>query len=366
MFLAMSDILDYVQIATFTILAITAIASTIKFFDSRNKTREVETFENVDAKFNEFLQICLDKPYLDIFDVKDEVKTQLNKDQIKEEKIAFAYLISVFERVYIFYYEHGKGCDQDQRDNWTKTIQEYMSRDNFRKAWRENSSGWDGDFIYFMNDLYLRARNKVILKSFNDKDNLDTWYELYKHNFEEDENNDTQDGLLNYLKEPYKYYFIQDDSGQNIGGILTQDFKRPKATVVLYFFIIDEYKNKGYGSYAMLTLRNYIPKQKFILAEIEKRNKKISKLKDWYMDNLFYELNFDYYTPIIESDKEIDSRHNNFLFMNNIGIVHSSAIYRIIRKYHKTSFAHNKLRLPKTNLKNRKNIKNMGKTCNYK
>ena len=46
--------------------------------------------------------------------------------QKKEEKIAFAYLMSIFERVYIFYVENGKNCDLGK---------ETYSRDYIKGHW---------------------------------------------------------------------------------------------------------------------------------------------------------------------------------------------------------------------------------------
>ena len=77
-------VIDIISAATFGILAISAIASTYLFYNSKNKEREKETFDYIDDKFNDFLQICLDKPYLDIFDTADEKKSELNETQKKE------------------------------------------------------------------------------------------------------------------------------------------------------------------------------------------------------------------------------------------------------------------------------------------
>lgn len=332
---------DIIEILQFVVIAITASASTILFFVSKNKDREKETYDYIDNKFNDFLEMCMEKPYLDIFDTEDTNKVELTDLQKKEEKIAFAYLMSIFERVYIFYVENGKNCDIDQLENWKKTIKEYLKRKSFRTAWEENGYGWDAGFILFMDEMFLKVENKVHLKPIHTRKDFDLWYKEYDKNFIKDKNNDEKLQLLEYLnnntKYPYQYYFINNCDDKMVGGMLTQEIKG--AVIILYIFVKENRRQHGYGSYALRTLRNKYNEDTYFLAEVEKRNK---RRKSWWLNNLFSEIDFKYYTP--EMDEKFESEENAvnvndlIVFLNKP--VKTKKLGKVIKLYFKTSFVH--------------------------
>ncbi len=332
-------VIDIISAATFGILAISAIASTYLFYNSKNKEREKETFDYIDDKFNDFLQICLDKPYLDIFDTADEKKSELNETQKKEEKIAFAYLMSIFERVYIFYVENRRSCDYDQFVNWTKTIKEYFRRENFRNAWKENGYGWDSGYIKFMDSLYLKIEDEIRLEEINSNTEIKEWYEEYKNHFVEDRNNDTQKQIYNYLdrekKYSYTFYKINNSQDKMIGGFLVQHINN--CVFILYIFISKNHRNKGYGSLALRALRNKYDEKVFFLAEVEHRNK---KTKPWWLDQMFEEVDMKYFTPEVNTEtfKEKESHNENDLMIFYSRAIMPKELKKVIEIYFRTSF----------------------------
>lgn len=92
----MDLLLDIIQILTFTIVGASALASTILFFKSKDKDREKETYDYIDDKFNDFLTICMDKPYLDIFDIPDKEKSDIKRDPKERRKDSFCLLDEYF------------------------------------------------------------------------------------------------------------------------------------------------------------------------------------------------------------------------------------------------------------------------------
>ncbi|MEM2089827.1 MAG: hypothetical protein QXL88_01915, partial [Candidatus Pacearchaeota archaeon] len=66
--------------------------------------REYGTYDALDEKFIEFQNLCLQYPYLDVFDLPDKNPVKLNERQKKEELIAFSILFSIFERAFLMYY----------------------------------------------------------------------------------------------------------------------------------------------------------------------------------------------------------------------------------------------------------------------
>lgn len=105
--------------------------------NSKNEQREREerAYDEVDDKYLEFLQICMANPSLDIFDIEDKEKHNLSLEDKKKELIAFAYLLSVFERAYLSLSE---GQDDEFKNNhwagWEAYIKHYCCRKNFRHA----------------------------------------------------------------------------------------------------------------------------------------------------------------------------------------------------------------------------------------
>ncbi len=334
---------EIIQILTFVVLAISAAASTFLFFKSKNKDREKETYDYIDDKFNEFLQICLDKPYLDVFDEEDEHKVQLNEMQKKEEKVAFAYLMSIFERVYIFYMENGKNSDVDQMENWKKTIKSYFKRENFRRAWEKNSYGWDTGFILFMDKLFLQAENKIELVTLNTEDELKIWADAYQKHFTLDKNNDQVEQLNYYLQKPnqypYKYYFLHNCNHEMVGGMLVQEIDH--VVIILYLFVNNEWQRQGFASYALRTLRMQYDEHTNFIAEVELRN---NEHKSFWLDNFFEVVDMVYYTPEIN---EIDKQEEKVVHVNDLLIyqhkpLKTRQLSRVLSLYFQTSFVHDR------------------------
>lgn len=69
------------------------------------RDREYGTYNALDEKYLEFQKLCLEHPYLNIFDVPDEKPTELDNKKQKEELILFTMLFSIFERAYLLYFD---------------------------------------------------------------------------------------------------------------------------------------------------------------------------------------------------------------------------------------------------------------------
>lgn len=334
----MDLLLEITQIVSFTIVGASALASTILFFQTKNKNREKETYDYIDDKFNEYLLLCLEKPYLDVFDIEDKEKVELSVEQKKEEKIVFSYLTSIFERVYIFYVENGKKCDLDQLENWKKTIREFLNRENYRQTWIENSYGWDAGFILFMDKLYCEVEETISLESLTTKEDLFIWSEEYKNHFKLDKNNDQIEQLSYYLEEnkqtEYHYYFIKHQK-EIVGGMLTQVIGN--AVIILYLFIKEDRRRNNYASKALRKLRTKYSEKHYFLAEVEIRNE---EHKPFWSNNQFAKVDFNYFTPEVNSDNLTESEA---VVVNELSIylnqpVKTKELKKVIKTYFKTSF----------------------------
>jgi len=128
----------------------------ISYYVTNKKEREAieyGTFDSLDDKFIEFQLLCLEKPYLNIFDVEDEHPAVLTPEQKKEELIAYSVLFAIFERAYVMYKARGFRKSESQWKGWVEVMHVYAQRGNYREAWTLNGFGWDTNFEVFMNRL---------------------------------------------------------------------------------------------------------------------------------------------------------------------------------------------------------------------
>jgi hypothetical protein len=116
--------------------------------------REYRTYDSLDERYLHFLEMCLERPYLDVFDVQDASPTQLSATQKKEEEVMFTLLFSIFERAYILYADQGKRFRRQQWTGWDAYIRDYCARQNFRRAWANSDGTWDTGFQTYMERVF--------------------------------------------------------------------------------------------------------------------------------------------------------------------------------------------------------------------
>ncbi|MFA5006099.1 MAG: hypothetical protein WC509_01330 [Candidatus Izemoplasmatales bacterium] len=329
------------ELITFMIVAISAVSSTVLFFKSKNMMREKETFDYIDDKFLDYMKMCLERPRLDVFDIPDRQPVELTEAEKKQEKIAFASLLNIFERVYIFYVDDRKHCDEDQLVGWTRTIRTFFARENFRQTWKEDWYGWDAGFIFFMDRFYLEAEHRARLREVKTVEDLSVWYGVYEKCFEIDFNNDTFEKLRRFFDDrgqhPYRFDFIVDGDDAVVGGMLTQSIGN--AVVILYHFLKEEARAKGLGTLALKCLRDRCTEDQYLLAEVEKRN---AAYKPWWLSRMFLEVDMDYYVPNVDETtrREISAEHCNDLVIQYAHPVSPRDLRRTLRTYLRTSFLH--------------------------
>src|ERR1700744_455726 len=74
----------------------------IQYFRTKKKEkrdREYGTYNALDEKYLEFQKLCLDHPYLNIFDIPDQHPKDLNEKQAKE-KLTFLTFFFLFFHEY--------------------------------------------------------------------------------------------------------------------------------------------------------------------------------------------------------------------------------------------------------------------------
>ncbi len=79
-------ILNKLESIESVVIIISVIVALFQYIVNEKKDRrskEIGTYDSLDNKFIEFQLLCMEKPYLDIFDVPDKVPAKLNDEQKK-------------------------------------------------------------------------------------------------------------------------------------------------------------------------------------------------------------------------------------------------------------------------------------------
>jgi hypothetical protein len=108
--------------------------------------REWRAYDSAWASYMEFQRLCLEYPYLDLFDVPDALPVELTPLQQKQEAVACSMLFSIFERAYLVYAEHPTRITAAQWRGWDQHIRTYFARAPVRRAWRLVDGSYDPRF----------------------------------------------------------------------------------------------------------------------------------------------------------------------------------------------------------------------------
>lgn len=144
---------EILELASYVVVVLGVPTGIFQYVQAKRREREDrerQVFDAISASYIEFQNLCLERPYLDVFDIPDERPVELTPMQEKEELIAFGVLFSIFERAYLLYSERPTPITAGQWREWDTHIRGYFQRANFRRAWRQGSSSYDPRFVAYM------------------------------------------------------------------------------------------------------------------------------------------------------------------------------------------------------------------------
>ena len=117
--------------------------------------REYETYNALDDKYLEFLQLCLANPDLGIYEMANK---DLNEEQSIRRKIIIETLVCLFERAFLMYKEEHGAIRERQWSGWKAYIDDWMKNRTFREEWAGHlNSQYDSRFLEYMDDVYKRT-----------------------------------------------------------------------------------------------------------------------------------------------------------------------------------------------------------------
>lgn len=126
------------------------------FFREKRKERldrEYGTYNTLDDKYVEFLNLCLNYPKLTMHGQPDEALA-LSPEEMRQRDIIFEILVCLFERAFLMYSGQSDTIRKKQWIGWKEYMEYWMTNDHFRNAWsRFLNDQYDADFMRFMNTI---------------------------------------------------------------------------------------------------------------------------------------------------------------------------------------------------------------------
>jgi len=133
-----------------TILGVpTAIYIYYRDREKERLSKEYNAYNSLDDKYIHYLEMCLNNPELDVFDLPIDENKDIKK---RKEIIMYMILTSILERAFLMYGNNDhRFKSHRQWVGWQSYIQEYCKRDSFRKEWPKIGSQFNKDFVEFIN-----------------------------------------------------------------------------------------------------------------------------------------------------------------------------------------------------------------------
>lgn len=132
------------------------------YWDEKRKERrdrEYGTYDALDNKYIEFLQLLLEYPHLDVYYHDGEKEKELNEEQYVQQMILFEILISLLERAYLMYRDQSNEIKRKQFVGWAEYMRDWARKPSFLEAWKKLSSQYDEDFVEYMNKEVISKNN---------------------------------------------------------------------------------------------------------------------------------------------------------------------------------------------------------------
>ena len=151
----------FLEILTSLITIIGAPIAVFLYFKDKKKERldrEYGTYNALDDKYIDFLNLCLENVDLGIYDMN--VNENLTKEQLIRRNILFEILICLFERAFLMYRNHDKLNKQQQWLGWNAYVEDWFKVKSFREVWAADmNSQYDLSFLNYMNSIYSKKAN---------------------------------------------------------------------------------------------------------------------------------------------------------------------------------------------------------------
>jgi hypothetical protein len=137
-----------------TILGV-PIAIVVYLNEKRKERREREygTFNALDDKYLDYLNLCITNPRLDLYYLPFDGKTTLSREERIQQYAMFEILISLMERAFLMYRDQSTEIKKSQWEGWDQYMTHWASRPIFQTLWLRLGDQFAEEFMEHMNQL---------------------------------------------------------------------------------------------------------------------------------------------------------------------------------------------------------------------
>jgi len=154
---ALQQILQIVS----SIISILGVPAAIYVYYStkrrEQRDREYGTYNALDEKYLQYLELCLAHWDLDVFEIPlPAQKKKVTLEQERKEQIIFAILVSILERAYLMYKDQSSEVKKAQFSGWESYMRIWCARKRFRQIWNHpgfDAQSYDEGFYKHMNAM---------------------------------------------------------------------------------------------------------------------------------------------------------------------------------------------------------------------
>jgi hypothetical protein len=123
------------------------------------------TYRDAQAKYSEFLKLCLDHPRLDCYSVPEN-HHDLSRDEKIQQKVLYTTLTDAFEVAYVVYRTNqdldaeAKEIFEQQWRGWDVYIRKFLQRAAYCQVYLEIRDEYDTRLVRYMDDIAMDTANK--------------------------------------------------------------------------------------------------------------------------------------------------------------------------------------------------------------
>ncbi|MCA9872611.1 MAG: hypothetical protein KC441_03130 [Anaerolineales bacterium] len=147
------------------VAAILGIPAAIFLFvnekQKERREREYGTYDALDDKYIAYLQLCMENPELDLYDLPLAQNVELSPQQKIRQYAMFEILLSIFERAFLMYRDQSNKTKQRQWSGWDAYIHDYGRRETFRRLWQLRGTEYDVDFIAYIDLVVATCQSET-------------------------------------------------------------------------------------------------------------------------------------------------------------------------------------------------------------
>ncbi len=144
------DVLELISYASTAFGVPIAIAI---FWNEKKKEsfdREWGTYNALDDKYIRYLELCIQYPHLDLYNVGMTPSPELSKLEEIQRLALFEVLVATLERSYLMYHEHSSVSKRSQWIGWLGYIEGWAVDPRFPPMWRKIVGQYDAGFVNFV------------------------------------------------------------------------------------------------------------------------------------------------------------------------------------------------------------------------